>query len=329
MSLLNYLADGETLIFSSDKFPGGKGGMDLYLTKFSNGNWSIPSPLDFVNTPKDDQYVTVNALGRYLIKESPGSRKSELVEYLIPNEIRPKGVMKINGQITDPAGGPVAAYISVVDLVSKKRVYSGRPQTDGSFLFYLIEGSSYELSVDPEQGNFNYYSKQFDLTSDKIPQGEKVNVVLKPITAGDELSLDVVRFKPYSSEIDPASFDALKRLVRVMKQVPTLKFQIQVLLTGFKEDSVQSNPDLTEVLRDTIKTQFDDIDSLGQLYKHDTIRVKTIYHNDRTQQQAKAITNYLISQGADANSLSIFSNAIEATVPENRKTVVKAAVRAK
>src|SRR5690606_16035489 len=33
------MADGETLIFSSDKFPANKGGMDLYLTRWENGKW--------------------------------------------------------------------------------------------------------------------------------------------------------------------------------------------------------------------------------------------------------------------------------------------------
>jgi hypothetical protein len=323
------MADGETLIFSSDKIPGNKGGMDLYLAKFSNGNWTAPTPLEFVNTAKDDQYITVNALGRYLIKDSPGTRKNEFVEYLIPNEIRPKGVTKINGSIVDPAGAPTPAYISVIDLATKKRVYNGRPLNDGSFLFYLTEGGSYELSVDAEQGNYTYFSKQFDLTVDKIPQAEKVNVVLKPIGAGDEIALDVVKFKPNSSEIDPSSYEALKRLVRLMKQAPALKFQIQVMLTGYKEDTIRSTPDLTEIISDSVKTKFDDIDSLGQLYKRDTVLVKTTFHNDRTLKQATTIVNYLISQGADANNLTIFGNAIEATIPDNRKTVVKAAVRAK
>ena len=44
------MADGETLIFSSNKMGSTKGGMDLYMTKLSNGNWSNPVPMDFVNT---------------------------------------------------------------------------------------------------------------------------------------------------------------------------------------------------------------------------------------------------------------------------------------
>jgi hypothetical protein len=85
------MADAETLIFSSDKMASGKGGMDLFVTKFQNGTWTDPRPLAFVNTPKDDQYVSVTGLGRYLLRDSPGPRKNELVEYLIPSDLRPRG----------------------------------------------------------------------------------------------------------------------------------------------------------------------------------------------------------------------------------------------
>jgi hypothetical protein len=322
------MADGETLIFSSDKFQS-KGGMDLYVTKLVNGNWNTPVPLDFVNTDKDDQYVSVNALGRYLLKDAQGVKKSEILEYLIPDVIRPRGMMKLSGTVKDPTGAVIPAYVSVIDLTTKKRIFNGRPAADGSILLYLMEGSKYELTIDPEQSEFSYYSKQFDLTSDKIPQGEKVTAVLKRVEVGDELALDLVKFKNFSDELDPSCYDELKRLARVIKKSPQLKFEIQVLLNCYLEDSVQSSPDLTERVQESIQTQYDDIDSLGQLYKHDTVIVKTTYNNDRTLLQAQAIINYLVSQGIDAANLGSFGNAIPATLPENKKTVIRVAVRKK
>jgi hypothetical protein len=324
------MADGETLIFSSDKMKGGKGGMDLYTTKFVNGNWTSPLPMDFANTEKDDQFVSVAALGRYLVKDMMGQRKNELVELLIPDQLRPRGMMKIEGKVSDPAGKSIAAYISVMDLPKNKRVYSGRPYPDGSFTVYIMEGSKYELSIDPEQDNNSYFSKQFDLTSDKIPQIEKVAATLKPLAIGDELSLDMIKFKANSSEVDAAASSAeAKRLVRAVKANPNFKFEIQVLLNGYLEDSVRSNPDLTEVIYDSIHTSYDDIDSLGQLYQRDTVVAKTTYHNDRTWNQAKSLVKYLVSQGLSENSFGYFGNAIPATLPENKKLTVKAVVRAK
>jgi hypothetical protein len=324
------MADGETLIFSSDKMPGNKGGMDLYSTKFINGSWSKPMPWDFVNTEKDDQYISVAALGRYIVKDAMGQRRNELMEYLIPDQLRPRGMMKVDGKVSDIAGNPIPAYISITDIVKNKKVYNGRPYTDGSFIVYVMEGSKYELAVDPEQDNISYFSKQLDLTTDKIPQVEKVSVTIKPLAVNDEFSLDMISFKPYSSEIDAAASSAeLKRFMRVVKGNSNVKFEILVLLNGYLEDSVRSNPDLTEVIYDSIHTTFDDIDTLGQLYERDTVMVKTTYHNDRTRKQAEAIAKYLVKQGASESSFGFFGNAIPATIPEQKKLTIKAMVRPK
>ncbi len=286
--------------------------------------------MDFVNTENDDQFVSVAALGRYLLKEAPGPRKnSEIVEFLIPDELRPKGMMKVEGKITDENNIAVPAYITLTDLTNLNRVYSGRPAGDASYFVYLREGSKYDMAVDPEQSKISYFTKQFDLTTDKIPQREKLNVVLKQPSEGDELLLDMVQFKAETSQLEPSSETELKRLVRVIKANPQLNFEIQVMLNGYVEDSVRSAPDLTELLIDSLHTQFDDIDSLGQLYKRDTIIVKSIYHNDRTAAQAKSIMEYLIKLGVDGKTLTTLHNAIPALLPENRKLTIKAVARAK
>lgn len=324
------MADGETLIFSSNKMGSTKGGMDLYVSKLINGSWSEPVSMDFVNTNQDDQFVSVAALGRYLLKDMMGAKKnSELVEFLIPNELRPRGMMKVEGMITDASNAPVSAYISVRDLTTNKRVVSGRPNANGSYMLYLTEGAKYELSFDPEQSNISYTAKQFDLTTDKIPQKEKVNVILKQPVPGDELALDYVTFKPGTSELELSSETDLKRFLRVVKSNPQLKFEIQVMLSGYVQDTIMSNPDLTEVMIDSIQTQIDEIDTLGQLYKKDTVIVNQTYHNDRTLKQAQSIIDYLVKQGAGQDTFTFFGNAIPATVPENKKTTIKAVARAK
>lgn len=321
------MADSETLIFSSDKMGSGKGGMDLFLTRFKNGTWADPVALDFVNTEKDDQYVTVAGLGRYLLRDSPGARKSELVEYLIPQDIRPRGMMKVDGKVSDVAGKPVPAYISLVDSSTGERVYNGRPNSDGTFLLYAMEGSRYELSIDPEHGDKTYYSKVLDLTHDPIPQVDKVRAVLKAAVPGDELLLSGISFREYSSEIDlQKSERELQRFGRMVTANPGLKFEIEVLLEGYQEDSLQSSPDLTEMFVDTVYWKYVDIDTLGQLFERDTASFDVTYHNDRTVAQAQSIVDYLVSKGARGGNIGWLGTAIPAALPENRKIVVKARV---
>lgn len=324
------MADGETLIFSSDKLGSSKGGMDLFLSRFRNGTWTDPMPLDFVNTEMDDQFVSASALGRYLIKEAPGPRKnSELVEFLIPDELRPKGMMKVEGKVTDPNNTPIPAYITVVDQQNSKRVHSSRPAADGSYFLYLQEGSTYELSIDAEQSKMGYFAKRFDLTTDKIPQREKVNAALKEPVAGDELFLDLIQFKPFTTELEPSSESEIKRLVRLMKANAQLNFEIQVTLVGYEEDSVQSSPDLTETRIDSVHTQVEEIDSLGQLYKRDTVIAKTKFHNDRTKAQADRIVEHLVRAGVNPNNIMTFTNASEAVLTENKKLTIKAVAKSK
>lgn len=321
------MADAETLIFSSDKMGSGKGGMDLFMTKLQSGKWTKPVPLDFVNTEKDDQYVSASGLGRYLIRDSPGARKNEIVEYLIPQDLRPRGMMKVDGRVTDRDGNPVAAYISLVDTGTGQRIYNGRPNSDGTFLLYAMEGSRYELAIDPEHGDKTYFSKILDLTQDPIPQVEKVRAVLKPLSPGEELVLDGIAFRENSSEIDlQTSERALQRLARIVTSNPGLKFEVEVLLEGYQQDTLQSDPDLTEMFIDTVYWKYVDIDTLGQLFERDTASLKVVYHNDRTQQQAQSLIDYLVSKGARQENVVGLANAVPAVVPENKKTLVKARI---
>ena len=180
------------------------------------------------------------------------------------------------------------------------------------------------MSIDPEQSKISYFARQFDLTGEKIPQREKINVVLKQPVPGDELSLEGVQFKPFTSQLEPTSETEMKRLVRLIKANPQLNFEIQVMLNGYEEDSLRSSDDLTEVLVDSIQTQIDEIDSLGQLYKRDTIVSRTLYHNNRTQLQANSIVEYIAKSGVDTTNLKTLTNAIPAVLPENRKLTIKA-----
>lgn len=321
------LADSETLIFSSDRFSGNKGAMDLYLSRLRDGVWSKPVPLNFVNTADNDQYISVNAVGRYLLRDAPGNRKREMVEYLIPEDLRPKGLMRVEGRIAGTSGGSASAYVSVTDLLKGKRIFNGRPNADGSFTLFLLEGSRYEVSVDPEQNNFSFFSRTFDLTHDSIEQIVRMPMTIKPVEKGDELDLQQVGFQENSATLMPESENELKRVARLIKGNPNYQFEIQVMMTGYLEDSIKSSPDLTEVLYDSVLTTYDDIDSLGQLYQRDTVMVSVRYHNDRTADQAQTVVAYLAAQGIDENRLNYFVNAIPAVNEERKRIVVKARVK--
>lgn len=315
-------ADGSVLIFSSNAMKPNKGGMDLYVTRAVNGEWSNPEAMDFVNTEKDDQFVSFISNGRYLLKDTPGRFKSEIIEYLVPQPWRPRAVMKVEGQILGQNGMPIPAYISVTDLSTHKRFFSGRPDKDGNYFLYLTQGSKYELSIDPEEGHLTFYSKMFDMTVEESPLVQKISTVLKPMAVSDVLELDGIQFKPYTAEPDDVGFE-IQRLSRLIKGSPHVSFELQVSLIGYREDSIRSHPDLTEISIDSVLIQLDDIDTLGQLYPRDSLVVKTTYHNNRTEKQALALLEQLTATGVDRSSLTYSVQLKAEAILENRKTLVR------
>lgn len=319
------LADGQTLIFSSDR-AGGKGGMDLYVTRFRNGSWSDPVPMSFANTKDNDQFVSVNATGRYLLRDAPGERRREMAEFLIPEPLRPKGLMRVEGTI-DGSGAP---YISVYDLVNGKRIFNGRPDRQGFFKLYLMEGSKYELSIDPEHDRLMYYSQQFDLTGDTLEQVVRIAPRIAPPATGDEIPLDLVEFHGNTTEIVPASGAELKRVARLVRGNADKMFAIRVVMTGYEEDSIRSNPELTEVRYDSIWTTVQVLDSAyvdaadTVVQVRDTLVVRPTFHNDRTQKQAEVVVAYLEREGVPRDRLSIETSALPG---EERKVRVFLAVK--
>jgi hypothetical protein len=318
------MADGETLIFSSNKMQPNAGGIDLYETKWDGQNWSNPVPLTFVNTPADDQFVSATSQGQYLLRETKGERRTELIEYLIPEALRPKAVMRIDGRLTDAA---IPAYVSVYNLSTNKRIYNGRPLADGSFSVFLAAGNFYEVSIEPENGSNTFSSKFFDLTQANFRPFERYTTTLKQAAANDELTLEAVRFKPYTSELESTSQNELRRVSRLLKSTPDLKAEIRVLLVGYETDSIKSNADLTEVTLDSVEYYIDEIDSLGKFYQRDTVVAEYTYHNDRTVAQGQAVIEQLVSLGCDRNALVYFVNARPEAVITERKISVKAVLR--
>ena len=261
------MGDGEILIFSSDKLPQNIGGMDLYLTRLQEGQWSKPVPLSFANSTQDDQYVSASSLGRYLLKDQPGSRKNEIVEALFPAELKPKALARIEGVVSGLAD-PSSSYVAVFNLQNQKWEFNGRPEKNGGFVIYLKEGATYDLSAEPGTSGYTFDSKRYDFT-EKIPLFEKVGMTLRPLAKSVQIDLDGIGFKPFSSSISDASIPELNRLTRMIKGNPNNTFQLEVILQGYQSDSLQSDQDLTELIIDTlhykIEKQIPDIHKVDSL----------------------------------------------------------------
>jgi hypothetical protein len=326
------MADGEMLIFSSNKIQGGHGGFDLYYSRFVQGTWSQPQPLDFANTAGDDQYVSVTSAGMYLLRESPGQHSSELVEYLFPPEVRPKGTLRVEGKISGPPDLS-SAYVTVFSHdpdspdIHRDRD-PGTPTTtqvekDGTFKIYLNYGGRYDLSVEPANDSYTFFSKKFDLRGENNAMVEQVEATLLPCKPGDVIVLAGLEFEPLGSRLTSASREEIRRVARMIRGNPSRSFGIEVTLIGFLQDSVRLSNELTEIAYDSVKIPITyNIDSVTTATR-DSVVVHPRYHNDRTLAQAKAIGASLLQEGIESNRMACSGKALPEALPERRRTTVQ------
>lgn len=248
------LADSETLIFASDR-AGGKGGMDLYYTRKEGDQWVDPQKMDFVNTTVDDQFVSVPAKGRYIFHDIKGERGREIELLLIPKEFKPKNTLRITGSASYMSSGQMTpAYLKVYNIDNRERVfYSDISENDkANFNFVLKEGAIYDLSVEPKDGTLPYYSKLYDLQQMRSSTRDELEVMLNPLNSGDSLLLGGIVYENNSMPLSDVSVYELRRLTRFLKNNNSNNFELRIHLKGYRSDTVQSDPMLTEVIIDTV-----------------------------------------------------------------------------
>jgi hypothetical protein len=129
--------------------------------------------------------------------------------------------------------------------------------------------------------------------------------------------LDNLTFQPASNQLAEPFDDELRRMARVIQASPELKFDFRVILNRYREDSVQRDPDLTEVRLDStwvkITLQRDSVSSADSLtvvpdtltlVEYDTLILRTTYHNDRTLLQARTLAEALLKKGVPPEQLA-------------------------
>jgi outer membrane protein OmpA-like peptidoglycan-associated protein len=220
------MADGRTLIFSSQR-PGGKGGYDLYESKFRNGKWTLPEPLDFVNTDKDDQLIAVPASGDVLYFASTKSNsKDDIYKVELPKKFRPDEVIALEGSIKNSETNKVIpATITVSDIRTKEQIMTVENDSlTGKYNVYLKEGQKYDLSISAK--GYTFYSEVIDADSLKEFREYKNNVKLKQLKPNTSFTLNNVFFDFDSSSLNQNSELELERVLDLMNKNPKMVVEI-------------------------------------------------------------------------------------------------------
>jgi outer membrane protein OmpA-like peptidoglycan-associated protein len=136
------MADNHTLIFSSIR-TGGKGKFDLYQSKLVNeGTWTEPVPLDFVNTPENDQSPCISAAGEIMYYYS----RNDIYSITVPESFRQLINVTLHGRIYDENTNKALPAEIQLNNITKNRYfrYHNDPST-GEYSLVLGAGNSYTL----------------------------------------------------------------------------------------------------------------------------------------------------------------------------------------
>ncbi len=251
--------DGETMYIASE---GGDsyGGYDIFVSERTQGTWSKPVNMGYpINTPYDDFFFSTTANGKYAYIASNreggqggfdlykvtfwGPEKTPVAsteDYLLASIVNPMKDNSIESKVDVNKKSFTVFKGMTIDAMTKKPVQADIEITDnatgkiietfttnsatGKFIITLASGKNYGIAVKAE--GYLFHSENFD-----IPNGAADNLVnkvieLKNIAIGSKIALRNIFFDTGKSTLRPESNAELERLVKLMKDVPSLKIEI-------------------------------------------------------------------------------------------------------
>lgn len=290
--------DMRTLYFSSER-PGGFGSLDVYVsTRIGDGweEWTKPENLgDSVNSSKTDWGFRVTTDGKtgYFSKQS--ASESDFFSISLKKEFQAEQITSVSGSVKDRKGNGIGAEIVWTQLETGKEVQvTSSDPMDGSFFATL-----------PEKGMYGYTIEKkgyFPLSGNIEVKEESVNFVLdQPL---ELVTIDESKKEGIGLPLNNLFFD-------------TGKYSIK-------------------------PTSFPELNRLKDWITDNNLSIFIIGHTDNigddqanlllSQNRAKAVKEYLVSQGVDASKIftegkgekhPIESNQTETGRQANRRVEIK------
>lgn len=222
-------ADGKTLYFSSDYWPG-LGGKDLFWVTIENGKTSAPHNLGYpINTSADEEGMVVEVGGEHawFTSNHAGFGGCDIFTFPLPVEARPQLVSYVKGKVIDnKTKNTLFPEIKLYDLTSNQVIQHITPiENEGDFLVCLPLKMNYGLSIQKE--GYLFCSRNFDLER-TYSSTDPLNLLigLDPIEKGKVTVLNNIFFDTDSFNLKPQSKPQLDEIVAFMNKNPGLVIEI-------------------------------------------------------------------------------------------------------
>jgi len=218
--------DGDILYFSSNK-PGGKGGLDIYMTKLDE---SIPEPINLgkpMNSRGDDISFIIDSETQqgYFSSNRRGGKGDDDIYFFVQITVNPICDQVVKGVIKDKLTGRTLVN-AFATLYNSKGEKIRRLETlgDGEFFFNLKCGETYRLTGD----KLGYFDSESTLITSTINGFENI-LELKldekefiTFNGQEMLNIKSIEFELNKANILESSYDNLAKAVRLMNKFPNM-----------------------------------------------------------------------------------------------------------
>jgi len=224
-------ADGSTLYFSSDGWPG-FGHKDIYYSRIDEtGKFKKPINMGYpINSFEDENGLIVSAdgnFGMFSSNLSDGFGIQDIYRFGIPELAKPLKISYVKGIVKDKdTKKTIESNIQVVDLKTNKPVFDDYtdPET-GEFLAVMPVGSNYLFNVSAD--GYMFYSENFELKQGDINKPYQVEVFIEKIKPGGHVTLRNIFFDTNKYNLLPASIRELDLLIGFLQQNSGVYIEIQ------------------------------------------------------------------------------------------------------
>lgn len=274
--------NGKTLYFSS-KGHKTMGGYDIFKTnKTADGIWSEPENIGFpINTADDDVFFVVSADGRrgYCSSVRPDGRGEKDLYIISFSEAQNENMLTLlKGVVSDvETQEPIFAEVEIIDL-SLGEVLSVFKTNSASGEYLISLPSGKNYSITANAKDYLFHSENFDIPEDENFQEVIMDIKLNRLKENSKIILKNVFFDYAKAIIKQESKSELNRLVKIMTDNPKIKIEV----SGHTDNvsSLETNNKLS---------------------------------NDR----AKAVVDFLIENGIEANRLEYKGYAFFQPITDN------------
>jgi len=289
--------DNQTLYFISRGHKGLGANDIFYARRNEGGKWDSAVNIGYpINTSADEPGLVIDRLGEYAYFSSErdgGYGKLDLYRFLLPKNARPHPVTYLKAHITDIyTKQPLQGNLELIDLETGKPVLKTIANNHGDVEAVLPGGKDYMVNV--SDSGYLFYSNNIPLKNYHDNNPYQYNIELRPLKAGEKISLRNVFFPPDGFGLDEKSKPELNKLVAFMKENPNVKLEI----SGHTDNSG-----------------------------------KPAHNQELSEKRAKTLYDYLVNEGkvpaarltykGYGDTQPIAPNTTEKGKQENRRTEVK------